>query len=284
MSDPKRLSLLKGSPHKFDQAGHGCCGPSGAIMGLLVHAKDEVDRLYACLHESGVYRKVPESDEVSTKLVKRMSVKILDETKPNFLDVKLAIGLLLIVKAALAAAKKSDLFKACETYSQLWEGWVRGDKLSNGTPFAPFSYKHGDIALTTAVTKFMLELVGFDGVEVKHLIPNDKLVAEKTKLDSLDTHTDLVNALTALLKGNQIGALVGVAKKAFLDQPKAAAYDYVAHWVYVPKQTAPKNVFDAEVWTWGDKTTFTKLLKDSKAYPAVYFPRVALPFKSWKKG
>lgn len=278
-----RLQDLKTNPQKFQQGGHGCCGTASALMALLKHAPQEVEALWTSLHHSTPFRKIAGSQEVSTKLVKRMSLDGLSEGKPNFLDVKLAIGLLIMAKDALKASGKTALWNECEAYSKLWDGWQHGEKLNLGNVLtAQFGYKHGDIALTNQVTKFVLELLGFTSVTVKDLISNDALMAEKAKLPGINTHADLTKEIkdlvTAINAGTHLGALVGIAKKAYLEPAKAVEavkYGYVAHWVYLPKQAVQQNAFATKIWTWGSETTFQALLTDARNY----VPRVAVAFK-----
>jgi hypothetical protein len=286
-----RMKVLKATPKEFNQGDHGCCGPAGTIMGLLQFFPAEVDALWVSLHDSEEFRKIKGSDDAATGLAKRFSLDAFaaEEKKDYFLDVKLSVGLLLILKAALKASGKTDLWKACDAYSQVFPGWTHGAKLSAGhTLRGSFSYKNGDIALTNEVTKFLLETVGFKGVEIKELLPKATIATKKDALASLWTDAayskSVKDLLTAINGGTYAGALVGMAAKPFLDPPiatEAAKYGYLGHWVYLPKQAVPSaaDVSGVKCWTWGAEWTIGNLLKAPPAGVPPLFASVALPFK-----
>lgn len=285
MSDQLRLKELKKTPSLVNQHG-GCCGFAATLMGLLVHAPKEIDALYKTVSMGAKYRGIVRSSEVKNRLAKRVSGNLLDSRKANFLDARLSIGLMIILKEYLKETDKSEVWEGCKTYSEVFAGWKYGGKLKSVSPLSsaateyPFSYKHGDLALTIQALRWLLTMVGFGMVDGDSLISNEALARRKQTLGTINTDATLKKGLTTAVdwvnRGVYAGGVIGVAKKAFIGERLQAPYEYISHWVYLPKQTETHvDVWDTVVWTWGQPHTLRQLLQHQRQY----VPKHMLVFK-----
>ena len=285
MSDSKRLKELRKEPYKVKQHG-GCCGFAAALMGLLVHAPKEVDALYDTVSKGKSYRGIVKSIRVKDRLKKRVTGKLLDPKAANFLDARLSIGLMILLKEYLKETGKEEVWEGCKTYSQVFANWQYGGKLKalpkleSASQLYPFSYKHGDLALTIQALRWLLTMVGFGMVDGDSLLPNKTLENKKNSLDSMigdKTLNENLKRLVSMVNGGvYAGGVIGVAKKAFIGEKAQAPYEYISHWVYLPKQSKPlPKIWDTVTWTWGEKWTLHQLLKHQRKY----VPKHALVFK-----
>lgn len=294
MTDADRLKQLKLQPHCFNQGDHGSCGFAGALMGLLVHAPAEVDALYKTISAGAVYRNVPKSAKVKSRLQKRMDNNLLEKNEDHALDVRLAIGLMISFKEYLKHTNQAALWDESKAYSSLFKDqnqrpWDYGNHLKDFdakvNPIAPedefaFTYKNGDMALPPAAQASLLKFVGFKSVSTSSLISNEELVKHNYNLQTVTVNQQLKARLLRLASdikvGTYAGAMIGVAHKDFIGVQANAKYEYVAHWIYMPKPNGGglANVFANTTWTWGDKWTLQKLLDDGD-----YVPKVAVTFE-----
>jgi hypothetical protein len=287
MSDARRLEALKNTPHLVKQHG-GCCGFAATLMALLIHAPDEVDALYETVDRGQGYRGIEKSPQVKGRVQKRIEGGFLNTQAANHLDAKLSIGLMILLKEYLRETGKDDIWEGCASYSELFSGWKYGDKLkelddiSTGRTEYPFSYKNGDLALTVYALRWLLSMVGFGMVDGDSLISNEVVASKKHALQQLTANAELTKGLENLVawvdKGVYVGGVIGLAKYDFIGQDDQEPYEYISHWVYLPQQSQRRlDVWDTEVWTWGQVWTLRNLLL---THPRQYVPKVAVVFKA----
>lgn len=291
MSDQQRLNHLKSSPQSVTQHG-GCCGFAAALMGLLVHRPSEIDALYDTLTKGQSYRGIEKSTRVGARVQKRIEAGFLKPTATNYLDARLSFALMILLKEYLKDTGKEDIWQGCSDYSQLFHGWQYGklkglNDIKDAGQLYPFSYKHGDLALTVYALLWLLVMVGFESVDAHRLISNED-VADKKKMNmlpSLENHGGLRQSLGEIVswidRGIYAGGVVGVAKHDFIGVKEHEPYEYISHWVYLPKQNPSVNdVWKAVTWTWGQPWTFKALLGHARKY----VPKVAIVFKKAGRG
>ncbi len=287
MSDALRLEALKNLPHLVKQHG-GCCGFAATLMALLIHAPEEVDALYDTVDTGQGYRGIEQSTRVKDRVQKRIAGGFLDTQAPNHLDAKLSIGLMVLLKEYLRETGKDDIWEGCSKYSELFAGWKYGGKLkelddiSTGRAENPFSYKNGDLALTAYALRWLLSMVGFGMVDGDSLISNEAVADKKHALQQLTSNSELNQGLGNLVswvdRGVYVGGVIGLAKRDFIGEEVQAPYEYISHWVYLPKQSQRRlDVWDTEVWTWGEVWTLKNLLTN---HPRKYVPKAAIVFKA----
>lgn len=264
----------------------GCCGFAAALMGLFVHNSKEVDALYATISRAALYRGIEKSGAVKGRLEKRLAAGLLSDTAPNYLDARLSIGLMILLKEYLRETGKEDVWEACCEYSSLFQGWQYGGKLKElpkieeGAGTYPFSYKHGDLALTYYALRWLFTMVGFESLEGRSLISNEAVAAKKGMLPTLRANSELKESLKTVIGwvngGTYAGGIIGVAKDLFIGQDVHEPYEYISHWVYLPKQTERlDDVWQTKVWTWGAVWTLEALLNHDR----IYVPKIAVVFK-----
>jgi hypothetical protein len=290
VSDQARIQTLKTSPHLVKQHG-GCCGFAATLMGLLVHNPKELDALYNTLAVSKSYRGILQSSKVSLRVQKRILAGFIEPTAPNYLDGRLSIALMILLKEYLKETGKKDIWEGCIEYSKKVSGWQYGDKLKNlqNIEDAPklfgFSYKHGDLALTAYALQWLLVMVGFEAVEGRSLISNEDVDGYKSDLLPIQSHGDLQDGLREVLawinRGVYAGGVLGVTRAGFIN-PAQEPYEYISHWVYLPKQKQQLgDVWDAVTWTWGEEWTLKDLLVKHDRH---YAPKAVIVFKKSGRG
>lgn len=284
VTDEARLAHLKAHPDETDQGGHGCCGPAGVLMGLLVNKPKVADELFAATVQGGQFRGVENSGAVKGRIQKRLDAGLLEGTTTNSLDMRLSIGLMILLKEHLKQQRYAEVWEGCSKYSEGFAGWSYGSKVKDepDTQRLGFSYKHGDLALTISALACLLKMVTFGPVGTEVLISNTDLVSKNasaawaTAMRSDGAYATALRGAVNMVRTDFAGALIGVTKQAFAQMPAQEPYQHVAHWVYLPKPAAPctdSNVWDTEVWTWGARYTL-KNLADQNGYApkvAVYF-------------
>lgn len=283
MSDALIIEDLKTNPYKVTQHA-GCCGFAATLMALLVVDQGEFDDIYATLQRGSSYRAITNSTKVKARVFKRCAGSLIGA--PD-LCARMNIALMILFKEYLKERDQSYVWDECVSYSQLFETWQYGSKLkslpsiSDARTAMPFSYKHGDLALTVPATRALLGMVGTGLTDADSLVANEALDSVRLNPLTITANTTLDTNLSKVVdwvnKGVYAGGVIGVAKQAFIGVDEHKPYEYVAHWVYLPKQTTTHaNVWDTEVWTWGARTTFRQLL----GHVRHYIPKVAIVFKA----
>ncbi|QRN96583.1 hypothetical protein JRI60_47585 [Archangium violaceum] len=284
MDDVQRLKDLKKDPSLFDQGPHGSCGFAGTLMGLLIHDPSKVDDLYKTISQGSEYLGVKESVEVKNRLKKRLDAGVINDQANNFLDVRMSLGLMIILKEYLREKKQDQIWEDCRKYSLNFKDyqqnpWVYGDKLKdlqqNALNVPDFAYKHGDLALTIPAMEALLGMVGFKSISTTSLVSNEDVVRSGKNLRMLFLNQSLKDNLKKVVNkvddGTYAGAMVGVAYKPFIGQAVHKPHQYIGHWVYLPKpiRFPPVDVARNVVWTWGKQLNLNDLLKEDMVPKAV---------------
>lgn len=281
----ERIKYLTKNLHETDQSNHGCCGLTGALMALLQHTPGRVDELYRCMTRGERFLDIPKSERIIGRLQKRIDDGLFSADGVSALDAQLSLALLILLKETMKD-KKPALWDQANEFSKAWPTWSPGVPVGKGQQQpTEFSYKNGDMGLPAEGAEFLFQTLGFKTTEVRPLLTNKVLEEnkEEKKFRAILGEGSFQKTLTQLVtdaSSKFSGALLGVTLLSSIVKPEeakvASKFGYLGHWVYLPKQSVPKDVTKIETWTWGKKHTVQELLD----HQFKMIPSVALLFKA----
>jgi hypothetical protein len=258
-----RFQNLKKKPSLLNQGIHGCCGFAAVLMyALSLPNSADLQQLCKTIFSGAKFKDIAKSVQVKSRIAKRETA-FEQLHQPLTFDAKLCIGLMIVFKEYLKQHNKEGLWETCVNYSQLFGDWNYGEKISLGNEISPFSYKHGDLALTFTGCQELLHF--FTGVNsVREAILND----DDFKL-SRGIPVKVKQSLTQLKKDFRStkykGAILGLAANEWKTQNQFRPHGYIAHWVYIPGTQPSTNADETVIWTWGMETKYADLKEDFSA-------------------
>ncbi len=286
MNDPEiinREKVIQADGSKVTQNYRGNCGLAGVVMAMMNNLNEPVIKAkYEALKKTVYENQTPfENIKNSEKIRKRIERRYKSgyaNTPDHNLDYDLCTGLMILLKESLRnqGVEGREMWDANVLYSSLLCDFIpttwssnplKTKAVINQQVTAGMNSKHGDMALTVTTSIKLFELMGFKAQEVllKDNINQVKENHEKSKLNT-SNQWNTPNTATFFQQANRTfpyGALVGVASMIALGKPAAALYDYVVHWVYLPKSTHLTQIQDPEFWNWGDTPKLSQLQANS---------------------
>ncbi len=270
-----RESAIKGDGWKVDQNGKGNCGIAATLMAIMDNFDDSkieafYDALKATVYDGTKFGSITNSDKIKARVGKRYTSGYAG-TPANNLDYDLCVGMMILLKEHLRnhvdnGKEKWDTnllysHTLCNLTGDSWSSHPL--KAKDVTVSAPktggLNSKNGDIGLTVSSMTELLGLMGFKTTET--LIDANLAKVKANHEGSKWEKTDNSTVFSHLKTSSKVGAIVGVAFKGALGKPDANLFDYVAHWVYLPKSQFGKTLTEAIVWNWGVETNLTDIAK-----------------------
>jgi len=299
--------------HKLDQHS-GCCGFAAALMALL--DKDPTNTMWnkikACVMNGARFDPAgSKSTSIKARIKRRKDLGLINDE-----DHQLCLGLMLLLKEHLRTtlptmmtSKDHPIWEACKPYSQCF-AWTYAEgsytdktgtkltsshrKLKNvvkniktGTKInlGSHSYKKGDLCLTKDALKALLQMVGLDyGTDQVILDSTDFATVSGKASPTASWSSVKATLVSKYMNGAGLGFKGAILGMGYVGQDASfGTYGNIAHWVYLPAQSAKTMSDDLTVWTWGHDPLLSQLWEVTHpvlmhGVPLSFIPVYALPF------
>lgn len=272
-----RESDIKSDGSKVSQNTRGNCGIAATLMAMMDNiGNSKIEGFYnalkATVYDGAKFSNITNSDKIKSRIGKRYTSGYAN-TPDNNLDYDLCVGMMILLKEHLRnhvpyGKERWDTnllysHTLCNLSGLSWSSNpIKAKSVTSSAPkTAGLNSKNGDMGLTVSSLTELLGLMGFKVTET--IIDANLAKVQSNHTSNSWVIPDKGPLLNHLKTNTKVGAIAGVAFKGALNEPDGNLFDYVVHWVYIPKAEYGKTQSDAVVWNWGAKTNLTDLAKEA---------------------